>query len=205
MSNWLSNSIEQAVDVFREFALDWSFSFKKNASQAEIDRCESQLNLSLPGSYRDFLMMSNGAQLFYSKVEERLDSSSWWAGSGIKIFGTVELLNYRQHRLEISSPYNDPEDKSILAFAYLWHIGTGDFCALDTANFTGDECPVLDCDQDYPSSSWKETPIAHSFEEWLVRMFDRVIQHKSLPEYWFSDTLKNNSLRTIGRSVDSVE
>lgn len=205
MYDWIANSVEQAISVFQEFSLDWNFSFKDGARRDEIDRCESELNLSLPRSYREFLLTHNGAQLFYSEAEERSDSSIWWTGSGIKIFGIMELLSYRSSRHQIASsysestsiPYSELEDQFILAFAYLGRIGTGDFCALDMANFCENECPVLACDQDYPPAEWKKSPIAYSFEEWLSTMFDRVVNHRSLPEYWFGDTLSDGSLRMI--------
>ncbi|MCU0567551.1 MAG: hypothetical protein MUF49_13255 [Oculatellaceae cyanobacterium Prado106] len=66
------------------------------------------------------------------------------------------------------------------------------------ATLRDNECPVLDCNQDYPPSSWKESPIANSFEEWLMKMFEHVIHYKSLPEYWFTDTLNAGSLGRIG-------
>lgn len=147
---------------------------------------------------------SNGAHLFYSAIElEYPDSDPCWAASGIKIFGTTELLLYRRYRQEASF-YNEPEDPSILGFAYLGYVGTSDFCALDTAEFSGVECPVLDCDHDYSSLEWKEKIIAASFEEWLSKMFDRIINHKSLPEYWLSDTLNDNSLAIAASFNDSV-
>ncbi|WP_228055014.1 SMI1/KNR4 family protein [Gloeocapsopsis crepidinum] len=201
MYDWLCKSLDLANDIFREFSLDCKCHFNSSVQQEEINKCERELNLSLPRSYREFLLRSNGAHLFYSEELEACSDDVWWAGSGIKIFGTGELLSYRHYRRITSSPFNDPEDPSILAFAYLGRVSTGDFCAFDTA-FVGDEYPVLDCDQDYPSSKWKESPIAFSFEEWLLKMFDRIVNHKSLPEYWFSDTLHNNSLGIFGSSTD---
>ncbi len=204
MYDWMGSSIEQANTIFQEFSLEWKFLFNSGAGKEQIIKCESELNLSLPLSYREFLLRHNGVHLFYNELEERSDSYSWWAGSGVKIFGTTDLLSYRHYRQETSSPYSKREDQSILRFTYLGRIGTGDFCALDTAKFSESECPVLDCDQDYPPSRWKETPIAFSFEEWLIKMFDRIINHKSLPEYWFSDTLNDNSLEVAGSSIGSV-
>ena len=204
MYDWMDSSIEQANTIFQEFSLDWKFLFNSGAGEDQITKCESELNLSLPRSYQEFLLRHNGVHLFYNELEERSDSSSWWAGSGVKIFGTTDLLSYRHYRQETSSPYSESEDQSMLIFTYLGRIGTGDSCALDTAKFSSSECPVLDCDHDYPSSIWKETPIASSFEEWLIKMFDRIINHKSLPEYWYSDTSNDNSLEVAGSSIGSV-
>ncbi|PIG94551.1 SMI1/KNR4 family protein [Gloeocapsopsis sp. IPPAS B-1203] len=201
MYDWLCKSLHQADRIFPEFSLGWKCHFNSSAWEDEINKCEQELNLSLPHSYREFLLRHNGAHLFYSELEDYSDTAAWWAGSGIKIFGTGELLSYRHYRRITSSPFTDAEDPSILGFAYLGRLGTGDFCAFDTA-FVGNECPVLDCDQDYPSSKWKESPIAFSFEEWLSKMFDRIINHKSLPEYWFSDSLYDNSLEIFGSSTD---
>ena len=59
------------------------------------------------------------------------------------------------------------------------------------------ENPVLDCDHELPPCEWKKARIAGSFEEWLRKMFDRVIEHNSQPEYWFEDIPHDNSLAEV--------
>jgi hypothetical protein len=54
------------------------------------------------------------------------------------------------------------------------------------------ENPVLDCDHDLLPSEWKASQIAVSFEDWLRKMFDRIIEHKSDPEYWFPNPQDNS-------------
>lgn len=204
MYDWIDDSVKKASAVFQQFGLDWNFRFHPGAEQQQIAQCERDLNLSLPHSYREFLRRYNGAHLFYSAIDlEYPNSDPCWAASGIKIFGTTELLLYRRYRQETASPYDELEDQSILGFAYLGRVGTSDFCALDTAQFSGVECPVLDCDHDYSSSEWKEKIIAASFEEWLIKVFDRIINHNSPPEYWFSDTQQDNSLTIIANILNS--
>ena len=62
------------------------------------------------------------------------------------------------------------------------------------AKSIGGENPIIDCDHDYSPSEWESAVIANSFEEWLKKMFARGIESKSIPEYWFEDTLSDNSL-----------
>lgn len=200
MYEWTDDAIKAAIAVFQQFGLDWKFRFHPGINDQQITQCERDLNLYLPHSYREFLQQSNGAHLFYSASELEYPSDPCWAASGIKIFSTTELLLYRRYRQETASPYDEPDDQSILGFAYLGYVNTSDICAFDTANFSEGECPVLDGDHDYPPSEW--TPIAASFEEWLLKMFDRIINHKSIPEYWFSDNLNDNSLAVIASSID---
>lgn len=87
MYDWLYKSLNQADDIFREFSLDWKCHFNSSARKEEINKCEQELNLSLPHSYREFLLRHNGAHLFYSEELEACLGDAWWAGSGIKIFG----------------------------------------------------------------------------------------------------------------------
>ncbi|MBW4650159.1 MAG: SMI1/KNR4 family protein [Kastovskya adunca ATA6-11-RM4] len=166
------------------------------ATQEEVDQCEQELSVSLPPSYRKFLLKYNGAHLFCSHTGNRSTPNSWWADSGIIIFGTKSLLEYRQlvYKLLLLDTEEYPTYPSSLPIAYLGRIGTGDFCALDMDELIAGENPVLDCDHEYPPSEWKNAMIAVSLEDWLQKMFARVVEHKSPPEYWFEDTLEDNSL-----------
>jgi tetratricopeptide (TPR) repeat protein len=49
----------------------------------------------------------------------------------------------------------------------------------------GSECPILDCHHDLSPDQWRERPIAASFDEWLVRIFDDVVEHQKGLLYWY--------------------
>ena len=197
MYEWIPKSIEQSRNIFQELSLDWGFSMGEAATREEVHECEQELCLLLPHSYREFLLKYNGAHLFYSNAGTRSDSDSWWANSGVVVFGTKSLLEYRPLIYD-AFLYNDDsnveEYPSVLSIAYLGRIGTGDFCALNRDELIGAENLVIDCDHELSPSEWKDAPIAISFEEWLRKMFSRVIENRSQPEYWLEDTLDDNSL-----------
>lgn len=193
----MSDSVDRADKVFAELSLDWSFSFGKPATEQEIEEYESATGIILPPTYRSFLQKYNGAHLFCSRSGS-LSDTSWWADSGILVFGITALIEYRKSVYEFVYELSDtPNCRSPLPIAYLGRIGTGDFCSLDLENSIGSDSPVLDCDHDCPPDEWTGSIIANSFEEWLKKMFERVVEHRSPPEYWFEDTLYDDSLSEL--------
>ena len=191
MYEWMPESMEQSKSV-QAFSLDWGFDMGEAATQEKINECEQKLELSLPPSYRKFLLKYNGAHLFCSGRGTRSDSCFWWADSGVVVLGTKPLLEYRHFVYDLLD--TQEHTFSLLPIAYLGRVNTGDFCALNMAKSIEGENPVIDCDHDYSPSEWEGAVIANSFEEWLKKMFACVIESKSTPEYWFEDTLSDNSL-----------
>lgn len=192
MYEWMPEAIEQSQKVFQALSLDWGFRMNEAATEEEIRQCETDLALVLPPSYREFLLKHNGAHLFCSKARTQPSSSFWWADSGVVLFGTKALVQYRP-LIRDYFLYDDDssiEDyPSFLPIAYLGHIGTGDFCALNRNKLVDREHPVLDCDHELVPSSWKKAPIANSVEKWLQKMFDYFIENRSRPEYWFENNI----------------
>ena len=197
MYEWMPEAMEQSQKVFQAFSLDWGFKMNEAATEEEISQCEAELALVLPPSYREFLLNHNGARLFRSSAKTQPSSSFWWADSGVVIFGTKALIQYRP-LIRDYFLYDDDssiEDyPSVLPIAYLGHIGTGDFCALNRDKLVDKEHPVLDCDHELAPSAWKKAPIASSVEAWLKKMFDCVIENRSRPEYWFESDIADGLL-----------
>lgn len=195
MYEWIDRSLALSKSVFQECACDWDFNLSEPATIEEIHECERELGLSLPPSHVEFLLKYNGAHLFRANAGKRSDSYSWWANSGVLVFGTKSILDYSKF---LSRHFEEPEYKlSPVPIAYLGRICTGDFCALDMDELIEGENPVMACDPCAPSYEWRDALIAASFEEWLRKMFNRIINHKSPPEYWFADTLQDDSLRDL--------
>ena len=187
MYEWMSDAMQQANEVLQDFSFDWGFRFNAPATDAELNRAEAELALSLPESYRYFLSRHNGAHLFCSSTGNTSRTRTWWADSGIVVFGTNALQEYRPTIYD-SFLYDDnsriDDYPSVLPIAYLGRIGTGDFCALNRDKKVENENPVVGCDHELPASDWKTAVIATSVEDWLQRMFQHVIQEKRFPEYW---------------------
>ncbi len=181
MYEWLPRRLEQAMKVFQEFSLDWTFVLNEPASESLIQACELELGLVLPPSYREFLLQFNGDHLFCTEGEIRSNTHPWWVGSGLMIQGTDTLVLFNQ-AMQVGSP---SQEWKLIPFCYLGRIGTGDFCALDPQQLDDSEYAVLDCDHELVPSEWQKAKIASSFEEWLKKLFNQVIDQKNFPEYWF--------------------
>lgn len=199
MYEWLPRRLEQAMKVFQEFSLDWTFVFNEPASESLIQACELDMGLVLPGSYREFLLQFNGAHLFCTESEIRSHSHSWWVDSGLMIQGTDTLVLFNQDR---RANWTSQEWESFIPFCYLGYIGTGDFCALDPQQLDDSEYAVLDCDHELVPSEWRKAKIASSFEEWLKKLFNQVIEQKNFPEYWFD--VDSSSHQELGKETTSA-
>lgn len=197
MYEWLPSSIEEAKEIFKENSLDWDFKLNSSIDNKDIMTCERELAMNLPDGYKQFVHKHNGAHLFCSKVGNVSESNTWWADSGIVLFGTKTILEYRPLIYE-SFVYDDDssiEDYySILPIAYLGRLMTGDFCSIDLSNPNENNFPVIDCNHELPPSEWKKSVIASSMNEWLEHMFRRVIQSSEFPEYWIESDSKDSSL-----------
>jgi tetratricopeptide (TPR) repeat protein len=139
------------------------------------------LGVALPHSYREFLLRWNGAYLFRVAQDEP-PQYGWWEDSGLVIQGTHTLLEFTQANRE---GFTDEEWNSLIPFCYLGSILTGDFCALDPQQLTESEYAILDCDYELDPARWRQAQIASSFAEWLARTFNKVVDDKKQPEYWY--------------------
>jgi hypothetical protein len=181
---WIPDKIKQVTEITD---IAGGFKFNPPANEDEIRACEEQLSLILPRSYKEFLKFSNGAHIFCgeSTIEITLP---WLADSGILIQSTSTIVEFNQH---LDSIYVDNDEKKYIAFCYLGHIGTGDFCGFDVTSYLDSEYKVLDCQHDFLFEDWQEEHvIANSFEDWLIKLFNSVIQNHFRPEYWIPKPLK---------------
>lgn len=190
MYEWMPDAIVEACQIYEQLSLNLTFSLNEGARQEEIIECENELEILLPPSYKEFILRHNGAHLFCSYTGQTSISTKWWADSGIVLFGTQALKEFRP-RIYGSFLYDDDsgieEYKSVLPIAYLGSIGTGDFCALNLDDSAQGEYPVIDCDHELPASDWKKSVIADSMNSWLRKMFDCIIHDSSSPEYWIGN------------------
>jgi SMI1-KNR4 cell-wall len=197
MYEWLPEAIEQSEPVFQEFSVNLEFKLYQPTTKEKIKQCEQLLGLSLPRSYREFLLKHNGAHLFCSDTAAYAETEIWWSNSGIVVFGIEALLSHRQHLQWIYELSDSLETPFPVPIAYLGRICTGDFCALEMGELTNFENPVMYCQQDCDPSDWKESIVASSFEDWLQKMFTNVIKWGRSPEYWLKDNLYNNSIAQL--------
>jgi SMI1-KNR4 cell-wall len=191
MYEWLPEKVEQARNQLKKHNIKLGFKFNSPANGDEISNCEDRLGLILPRSYKEFLKFSNGAHLFCSDQAKYGKDFSWWTDTGILIQNTNAIIEFNQNHDRIY--IDDNEEKRFISFAYLGYILTGDFCAFDVTSYIDSECKVLDCQHDFLFEDWKEEHvIANSFEEWLIKIFDEVIQNNGRPEYWIPSSLHDD-------------
>ncbi|NDJ16254.1 SMI1/KNR4 family protein [Myxacorys almedinensis] len=191
MYTWLSEKIEQAQKILKAQNIQLGFKFNSPATQGEIQRCEEELGFILPDSYKEFLKFSNGANIFCIDQPrfEITQATPWWADSGILIQSTSAIVPFNQEQDEVY--VEDDGEKKYIAFCYLGYICTGDFCSFDLTTYADSEYKVLDSQHDYMFEEWQaEHIIANSFEDWLIKIFDEVIQNNRRPEYWIPSPLQ---------------
>lgn len=189
MYTWLPEKVEQAQQILKARNINLGFKFNSPATQSEIQRCEEELGFILPDSYKEFLKFSNGANLFCSDQPRFEITLSWLADSGILIQSTSTIVAFNQDQ---DTVYVEGDgEKKYIAFCYLGYIGTGDFCSFDITSSVDSEYKVLDSEHDCLFEEWQaEHIIANSFKDWLIKIFDEVIQNNRRPEYWIPSPLQ---------------
>lgn len=188
MYTWLPQKVKQAQQILEKQNIELGFKFNPPANQAEIQRCEAELGFILPHSYKEFLKFSNGANVFCSEQPTFKITLPWLADSGILIHSTSTIVPFNQDQDQVY--VEKDSEKKYIAFCYLGYIATGDFCSFDITTYANSEYKVLDCQHDCSFEEWQaEHIIAKSFEDWLIKIFDEVIQNNGRPEYWIPSPL----------------
>jgi SMI1 / KNR4 family (SUKH-1) len=183
--------LKDSQKILKDRSIELGFRFNPPARQDEIKQCEKDLGFTLPMSYKEFLRFSNGANIFCSdqpRFETAQPTSSCYADSGILIQSTSSIIEFNREHDKIY--LEDDGEKKYIAFCCLGYIGTGDFCSFDVTDYVDSEYKVLDCYHDCSFEDWQaEHIIASSFEDWLIKLFDEVIQKNGRPEYWIPSPL----------------
>jgi SMI1 / KNR4 family (SUKH-1) len=195
MYTWLPEKLEQSQQILKARNINLGFKFNPPATGQEIQRCEEELGFILPNSYKEFLKFSNGANIFCSEhpiFDITPTTPSWFADSGILIQSTSAIFEFNQNQDQVYVHVDDDNEKKYIAFSHLGYIGTGDFCSFDVTTYADSEYKVLDCQHDFLFEDWQaEHVIADTFEEWLIKIFDEVIQNNYRPEYWIPSPLED--------------
>src|SRR5579863_1083146 len=118
------------LEVIHEGGYSWKafFHFQEAGTKEEIEMVKTQMGLSLPTAYEQFLVFCNGAQLYNDNVY-----GQW----GFHFYGTRELLS---KNLERKRPYGEAWPVSYLIFAE--SLGDADLLVLDVSQNTkeGKDC-----------------------------------------------------------------
>lgn len=184
--NWLSEKVEQAQQILNAQNIQLGFKFNPPATQGDIHRCEEELGLVLPNSYKEFLRVSNGAHLF-CRDQPLYNMTPPWADSGLLIQSTSSIVPFNEDTDKIY--VEEDGEKKYIGFCYLGQFLSGDFCSFDVTAYANSEYKVLDSQHDYLFEEWQEYVIANSFEDWLIKVFEQVIQNNCRPEYWIPSPL----------------
>lgn len=187
MLTWLSGKVEQVQQILTAQDIQLGFKFNPPATQGDIHRCEEELGFILPNSYKEFLKLSNGAHLFCRSQSLYNITLPWLADSGLLIQSTGSIVPFNEDTDKIY--IEEDEKKKYIGFCYLGQFLSGDFCSFDITTYVDSEYRVLDSQHDYSFEEWQEQVIADSFEDWLIKVFDQVIQHNGRPEYWIPSPL----------------
>lgn len=151
--------------------------FKAPASREQIDTAESQLGFRVPDSYKCFLSMSDGAELFRRPVPSLVQSAPTLWIPRFSLFGCDELVRVNKLLFERFRFHyaDDPEFKgtSTLNYIAFCDADNNNYQALYTSRATNDSfvfllfrellCrPYSDLDKDYYQV------ISDSFNSWLT-------------------------------------
>lgn len=146
---------ESHLEVISEGTRCWKafFAFESPAKEEELEPIQARW--SLPRTYEQFLLYTNGALLYYDDVY-----GQW----GFQFYGAKELVAKNVLWQSLYAGWST----SYLVFAE--SKGDSDLLLLDTSrpsDIVG-ECYVIDGDTGYPVHTWQ--PISRSFGKWLTRL-----------------------------------
>lgn len=137
----------------RGFIMEAEFKWNAPAAEADITAYEREKNITLPGSYKDFLKLANGAVLFGDKKY-----GQW----GCRIYGTTGLSAINE---EVRSWLQLPD--TWLVFA-AW-LGDRDLLIFDMDKYaSGDKNYIIDGDECDTEDEFGY--IKGGFETWLDRL-----------------------------------
>ena len=133
--------------------------YGRGATEQQIADAERALEVRFPASYRAFLAKYGWAYIYYDPI----------FGVGPSVPPEFELV---RHTLD---ERYDFEPNIPLHLIPVMNDGAGNHYCLDTADFRGDECPVVFWDHDCREGS-EQTPFqaSLSFDRWII---DRVVNN----------------------------
>jgi hypothetical protein len=169
----LAASLRAARTVFRSFGSELQVETRAPIESRHIALVEERLEFAFPPSYRSFLAIHDGLKL---AVELPLPHG-YSSQSIIEILGAEALAS--QTAL-LSDAIGDESDwQRLYAFA---SYGDGNYCGFDAHAETAGECPVVDIFHEDPTT-WRK-PIADTFDDWISRIFQAVIDQHEFFTFW---------------------
>lgn len=146
------------LEVIHEGGYCWKahFAFGPPATGEDIEAMKAELQVPLPHAYEQFLLLCDGALLYYDDVY-----GQW----GFQLYRTRDLLT---ENVRWKERYEQDWCSSYLAFAE--SKGDADLLVLDTAQSkdNGKDYCVIDGDSGYLPPKWRVA--APSFSDWLDRL-----------------------------------
>jgi hypothetical protein len=140
------------------------FELNKGATVQQIQDAETKLGVSLPKSFRNFLLCWNEAGLYLRPYYV-----------GYTILDTHSLV---KHNLEKRHLFGKRWNNNYVLFC---DCGDGNYVGFDTGQMNEEgECPVLDCFHEVRPDEWGV--IAPNFDNWL----NRLVESKGLAVFWLN-------------------
>jgi hypothetical protein len=168
--------------------------FLPPAKELDILKCEKLLKCQLPKSYRNFLLIHNGALIHTSdfNLHGELNYVDWvYTPASRIIMGTVYLVRFTNEQEErYYSLYEESwEDynkrwANLIPFCYCGAEGDGSFLALDPTQADGDEYPILYCLSTENIEEWRSEIYYPSFKDFFL---DILSSTEILEDYKFLD------------------
>ena len=184
--DWLNSDIEAARRIFAGYDIPVNFVFNDPATSAEIEACEAILGVSFSPSYKDFLLLHNGACLFFDQADFRsytdLNQFEQSEHYGLIIGCLDDIISETQERATGWSKYDEWINETVI---FGFPLESNSLCAFEPNTDSNSEARVLDSDIEVIPYGWLEDVIAPSFEAWLRSVFRCVIEDGLGPYYWY--------------------
>lgn len=182
MFEWFPDGIASVQASAAGSEAGWKFTLNPPATEGDLHKCEADLRIAMPPSYRAFLLRWNGASLFRQEVQMRDGTFEMTAEFGIA--GTGRLTSLNNGLRAALSPYTPTVDWGGLVVYCDLPGGGAFYCGLNPERSTAEgEYAVVDCHEDFGPRCWRRAVIAPSFEMWLQRAFDSALRNGD-PYYW---------------------
>ena len=123
------------------------------ATDREIADAETAIGDRLPTSYKVFLSTFGWARIYYDPI--------FGVGPSVPLeYGLVRHTMGERYEFEPNIPHH---------LIPVMNDGAGNHYCLDTANFHGEECPVVFWDHEHEDGSDQAPgPVSPSFDRWIV-------------------------------------
>ncbi len=174
-ADFYCNGDEESIFIERDI-------FFPQATELDLSICEKALKCNLPKSYRNFLLIHDGALLSTLNPETYgdVDFTDWmYAPASRIIMNTKYLVKFTDEQKDrYFGLYKDSMEDynkrwaNLIAFCYCGAEGDGSFLAFDPTQADGEEYPILYCLSTENIEDWRGEIYYKSFKDFFIDVLE---------------------------------